>query len=388
MKTHATAYPEWRLLCLAAHSVLTESAQERLEAMLEAPLDWDGLHRLARRHGLVPLLYRALTAHRHTRLPDRRLADLGREAAAHGKRNLLTARELTRLLALLEGKGIPALAFKGPALAAQAYDNLGARQYGDLDILVAPQDAETASEILLHDGYFSDGSIFETERPFGRRDGWVVVDLHWSLTTPLFAPLLDEVGIWQRAVSISLVGRRVRTLSAEDHLWAVALHGCKDGWRRLKSVCDVAGLLVRHPHLDWTGLAARAAQRGGRRVLTVAFALARQIIGAALPESVRALLIQDPEATQLASNIAERMLRPLPHRVVAQARQKIGLHLACLDGSYARLGYALRRLVHLSKPTRADRAALPVPGGLNFLHFFTRPFRLLWRYGLPRLSSE
>ena len=201
------------------------SAVERLGLLLVGEIDWELLYALARRNGVIALLYRILSELGTGRPSRDWLEKVRQEALAHGKRNLLTAQELVRLLALLEKKGIPALALKGAALAAIAYGDLALRQYGDLDILVRPQDVALAADLLLNDAYFTDGTILESERPFGRRDGWVVVDLHWGITVPHFAALLDEEGMWQRAQTIALAGGEIRTLALEDHLLALAVHG-------------------------------------------------------------------------------------------------------------------------------------------------------------------
>jgi len=378
---------EWALLCSAIGSAL-KPEPEALSASLSGDgIDWERLYALARRHGVVVLLYRALSRWDSVRVPTPWLEKFSREALAHGKRNLLTAQEVGRLLARLESNGIPALTFKGPALAAAAYGDLSLRQYGDLDILIRPADVGRATELLLANRYFTDGSIFATERPFGRQDGWVMVDLHWGVTVPLFASLLDETGMWQRAQTVTLAGQPVRTLALEDHLLAVAIHGFKDGWSRLKWVCDVAGLVSRHSTMDWDGLLQRAKTRGALRILWVALALAQHLLDLELPGQIQAQPDADAAVAGLARKLAATMQQEEQLSVLAQSLKECSIQYRTLTGIRRRTAYVGHRIGLLLTPSAEDRTHLPLPDSVQALHYLTRPFRLAWSYGLPWLRS-
>lgn len=371
----------WALLCALVDNRAGED--EAITSKLCSDMDWTGLQRLARRHGVVPLLHRSVTRAGLRDVPPAWRSALAQEAAAHAKRNLLTAREMGRLLALFAANGIPALAFKGPALAQQAYGDLALRQYGDLDILIRPQDVERAAGLLLDDDYFTDGSIFATERPFGRRDGWVVVDLHWGLTVPHLAGLLDETGMWQRARPIALAGHEILTLSPADHLLVLAVHGVKDGWSRLKWVCDVAGLVERHPTTAESALA-EADQQGAGRVLGLALGLAHHLLGLELPAAVLEMLKNDSRLSPLVDRAADGMASLDRSGVLGQAWAEFRFQMGALERSMHRLGYLRHRLDLLMTPNAADRTALPLPSQLTLLHYCTRPLRLAWSYALPR----
>lgn len=385
MTAHPRGQREWEILRLYARTSLSPAGVERLRSLLRGEIDWGLLYSLARRHGVVALLYRTFSVYGAATPPAHWLEKVRSEALAHGKRNLLTAQELVRLLALLERNGIPALALKGPSLAVTAYGDLAVRQYGDLDILVRPQDVGLATAVLLADRYFTDSTVLESERPFGRRDGWVVVDLHWGVTVPHFAGLLDEEGMWERAQMIPLAGGQVRTLALEDHLLALAVHGCKDGWSRLKWVCDVAELVGRHALLDWETLEAEAKRRGATRVLWVALALARRLLGMKLPDPIQRQMAGDAAVARLADRVAAGMQREEKPGVLAQALEEFNIQFSTLSGMRRRTAYALYRLRLLATPTAEDRSHLPLPGRLAALHYLTRPLRLAWSYGLPWL---
>ena len=86
-------------------------------------------------------------------MPKPILEELREHFYANAGRNLFLAKELIKLLHLLESHEIPAIAYKGPMLAVSVYGNLAFRQFGDLDILVQERDYETARHLLMSQGF-------------------------------------------------------------------------------------------------------------------------------------------------------------------------------------------------------------------------------------------
>lgn len=383
-----TARTEWELLCACVSVSLWGASAAQLPQLLSAQIDWGHFYALARGHGVVVSAYRTLVAHGGPQVPAAWLEKLRSQALTHGRRNLLTAQELVRLMGLLAYNGIDSLALKGPVLAATAYGDLSLRQYGDLDILVHPQAVATVAEVLLNDDYFTDGNVFETERPFGRRDGWVVVDLHWGVTVPRFAPLLDEVGMWQRAQTVPLAGGQVRTFALEDHLLAMAVHGFKDGWSRLKWVADVAVLVQRRQDLDWDVLLRRAEAQSALRVLWVALGLAQQLLALELPVAIQTRLDRDRAVPGLCRRLLDRLRDENGIGALADGWGTYRIQMGTLTEPNQRLAYTAYSLGCLFTPNAEDQRWLPLPAALARLHYLSRPVRLLWWYGLPRLRQR
>ncbi|MHC5830140.1 MAG: nucleotidyltransferase family protein, partial [Nostoc sp.] len=73
----------------------------------------------------------------------------------NGLNNIAQTKELLKILALLEYRGIEAIAFKGPILASSVYGNVALRQFNDLDILVRLQDFWQTKAVLVGQGYQS-----------------------------------------------------------------------------------------------------------------------------------------------------------------------------------------------------------------------------------------
>ena len=100
--------------------------------------------------------------------------------------------ELIRIVKQFEKKGIPVLPFKGPVLALQAYDDLGLRHVGDLDIMIPSELVLKAKELLLKEGYQCTYPDFHLTRKqhlvyvrnshhfeYFCQDRGIRVELHW-----------------------------------------------------------------------------------------------------------------------------------------------------------------------------------------------------------------
>src|SRR5262249_24200739 len=95
--------------------------------------------KLARSHGLLPLLHRALSeADAPIAEPARR--ELEEAARRTLFRDMNLCRELVRVIEALRAAAVVALPFKGPALSAMLWGAPELPQSVDLDVLVLPRD--------------------------------------------------------------------------------------------------------------------------------------------------------------------------------------------------------------------------------------------------------
>lgn len=136
-----------------ARASLTHDSRARLGDLLAQPVDWPRLIELAERHGLLPLVSHHLTASFGPTVPGSVREELHARARALVGRNLMMTSELIRVVRRLETYGIPALPYKGPALALTAYGSLALRAFDDLDLLVARRHVRDATRLMLEDGY-------------------------------------------------------------------------------------------------------------------------------------------------------------------------------------------------------------------------------------------
>jgi len=381
------ARPENELLLLCARVRVGKDEAARIESLAAGALDWDYLFRLAQRHAVLPLLQRSISEHARDAAPQtfrQKLRDRFRENAT---RNLLLAGELVRIARLFESEGVPVLAYKGPALAVSAYGDLSLRRFVDLDIVVRARDVRRAGELLGSLGFgLSDGLSESQEKFLLRRQhniaytrdaGRLIVELHWGLASEKFAELPLSEGVWERAETVAFGGGEVRSLSTEDLLLALCVHGAKHLWERLAWVCDVAELLNSRASLDWGGVLRRAQDSRTERMLLLGLSLASGLLGATLPESIRRAIRDDPTTDTLSGSVAEKLFAGAefePSGFAASVRFNLSAR--------TRLREKIRYFRFILTPTDGDLAALSLPPSLSFVYYLLRPVRLL-RKGKP-----
>jgi hypothetical protein len=119
---------------------------------VEAPndLDWTQAIEFAEHHGLIPLLCWNLHSF-DIRPPESNALDLHNRV--NGAQALRLSAVLVQTLGILSEHRIQAVAFKGPSLASFLYSNVSLRSYGDLDLLLLPEDVKRARIALQDKGW-------------------------------------------------------------------------------------------------------------------------------------------------------------------------------------------------------------------------------------------
>ncbi len=121
-----------------------------LPAMTEK--HWPGLEVQAEYHSVAPLVYRQIQRH-HIAIPKQQLLQLKALVIRHRRANTIRFSCLQETADLFGSKNIELIALKGAALAHILYDNPFLRPMNDMDLLVAPDQAKAAADLLLHLGY-------------------------------------------------------------------------------------------------------------------------------------------------------------------------------------------------------------------------------------------
>lgn len=309
--------PECELLLHCARARLSGQTAARVAELARSAIDWDRVFRLGIRHGTIPRLHLHLGATCPDAAPSAVTARIRGQYGYNSVRNLTHARELVRLLGALETGGVEALAYKGPTLAAHAYGDLALRQFGDLDLLVRPSDAERAVALLAEQGYggapWPQGAAVarHLERvhvhALRNANDSIEVELHWAFMPHEFSFDTDLDSWWRRMERRPFAGMSVRALPAEELLLVLCAHGCRHLWVRLKSVCDIAALISREERLDWRRAFRVAEAAGARRILALGLALARDLVGGGLPPEVSRLVDAEPAVRALVAHVRERL---------------------------------------------------------------------------------
>ncbi|MDT5158072.1 MAG: hypothetical protein QOH51_2429 [Acidobacteriota bacterium] len=378
---HAEVRPENELMLLCARVHAGEEAVGRIRELAQARIDWDYLYRLAQRHAALPLLYRGLETSALADVPQDFKKKLRENFRDNATRNLLLAGELVRITRLFESEGLPVLAYKGPALAVQAYGQLSLRRFIDLDVIVRRRDVGRAGVLLQSLGFSKPEGLTRAQEEFllkhqhnlafTRDAGRLSVELHWELAPARFASVPLGEAVWQRAVAVGLSGGEVKSLSPEDLLLALCVHGTKHLWERLAWVCDVAALLNSQTNLDWSLIARRARDSRVERMLYLGLCLARGLAGASVPDE-QLPMHTEREVRGLAVEVTKGFFDGDVYEPASFA-QNVRFNLHARAGLREKIEY----LRFILTPTDGDLTALSLPGSMSFIYYVLRPFRLV-----------
>jgi len=262
----------------------------------------------ARRHRLVPLLWRALLAagcDRHARPWGDELA-----AEAHVRRTealVLFPHALSLAVAPLTAIGLEPILFKGPALSAR-YPEPGLRPMVDIDLLLAARDRRPAVAALRSAGWRTvdrpgrthyDTALRHPDVPSLGLEVHHRLDLWYERSNRLRLEAL-----WESRVPLCCMGTDVFGLAIEEELVALAAHAGKPYhcFGQLIWVTDlVVAASASAGGVDWDRVDRLATAWRCRTVLAVALSQAARL-GLDAPHHVR-----EPRA----SSVRRAALAPL-----------------------------------------------------------------------------
>jgi hypothetical protein len=323
----ASAASQWKILLAAALPLSSHDRPDRINSVLRAavehPVDWNSLLRLADDHGLSSLLFQNLSRFNEF-VPAQILLTLRQRSERNVHKSLFLARELIRVLDCLDALGVEAIPYKGVALSEAYYGDLALRQTGDIDLFVRRNDVARIKNAICALGFQPHVPIPDSaeenyiasgyEYSFDSSAGLGLVELQWALQPRFYAVDFDMAGIFERAVTVPVAGRTVKTPSPDDLLLVLSIHAAKHEWTRLLWLCDIAQIL-RTADLNWTRIQHHAKKIGVERILHITLLLANQLLQMTLPTPVKAAIDADPSAQTLANAIAQSMAAGVSHDV-------------------------------------------------------------------------
>ena len=377
---------ELLLCCVRARS--SPDMSQRIREAARKEIDWFQFIRLALRHDTLSLTYRNLHRFCPDVVPSGVLEPLRARHEAEAAEARLLAEELVDILGFLYSHGIPAVPFKGPALAVRLYGDLSLRAFGDLDIMICERDALRARRLLIDRGYapgkVDTGDLNQFVREHHelllyRADGKVRVDLHWRFTSRTACLAGDPERFLQHLETISIAGEQVRSLPLEACLLVLSMHAAKHRWVQLKFICDIAEILAV-PDLDWRYALKEADDLGLKRALGTGLILAQGLLGASPPPIVVQNLKIDRTARALAARARTHLFAEPGERWGLQGG--ITCQLEIRERLRDRTKIFLRYFLHKLKPSERDRWFLPMPKFLSIAYYIVRPVRL----ALERMS--
>jgi hypothetical protein len=387
---------EFRLVSACCEWPASADRTARLQSLAGPPINWDMVLKLSLRHRVEGLVHRAL-AEAGVQLPQMVAGALAARAAEIGRQNLLQSAESARLSRLLAERGIDSMFLKGVALGALAYDTIGVKQSWDIDLLVAPQDAGMAAELLVECGYRR--TFPGPEVPDDAFQHWIktaketlwthplsglVVELHTALVdNPQLLPSLS-ISSPMQTVPIG-AGIILPTLRTDELFAYLCLHGAWHAWARLKWLADVAALARKVGPEETERLYRRSLELGGGRSAGQALLLCAQLLALPLTPGLAAELRKDRAMLRL----EQLALRAMASRGATELDDTV-FGTVVINLSHFLMGpgwgYKYGELTRKTSNPE-DRLTMKLPPALGFVYtLLAVPRWVLRRYRLSRSS--
>ena len=374
------------LLCGCAFPIDDPEASVRLGGLSVETIDWSTVPALLAQHGLTILAASHLeTVRRH--IPPTVWNTIQCAALRARALALVMSAELLRLLRALTAAGVSTLSFKGPLLGLDAYGDLAARPFDDLDLLVYPHDMNTAITTLGRLDYASSYCFspaqdrwfrhVDGDYPLIHKSSGILVELHLRVTSRRFGPGINTDNLWRRRHTVQVAGESVAVLSADDQLYLCLLHGAKHRWERLEWLASVNALLKHRGGdvsalLDGPHVEARAVLLGCQ--------LAHELLGAPLHVETAKAIAADSTVMRLAREARLHMFDRQPLTDQQDTAGKLWFNYRIAHGVLARVRFGSRWMFW---PSPEDWEAITIPDPLFSLYRIVRPARLMWRYVRP-----
>jgi hypothetical protein len=366
------------LICLSRARLENGNEQEAL-ALLKGELDWTYLRAAARAQGVAGLCYARLAelGRKHAAVPEEALQDAARAIAA---RSLLLASRLVTIVESLNGCGIRAVSYKGPALAIMNYGDLAARDFIDLDLIIRHEDLRSVWNVLEGEGYRPEpstaalpigGNRIPGQYEFASSARDYLVEVHTERTLRHFPRSLTPERLFASLKTVEILNRRVETFSPSDAMVFLAVHHAKDFWSRLLWLSDFAHL-SQVEGFDWDHALTEAGCLGCIRMVRVGVLLSDWILRFPVPAHVLTDARADASARERAQWLASRLFNYGPIEPWEQLRYR----MAMVEGFWPGVRYAARLA---TTPAADDWSAVRLPAPLGFAYALLRPLRLFRR---------
>jgi hypothetical protein len=355
---------EDRLLVWLLHTATDAVTLAATRAVLGEAIEWGRLIGLVEKHRIEVLIYLRLAACFSDVVPGDVMARLAKVYQAQQWHTLYMLSDMSKTLARLTAAGIAVMPLKGPVVALTVYENLYARRYKDIDLLIHQADLERATAVLVAEGYtLADwvdeplkisSEFYESQHlTFVRLDmthaAAVQIELHWSIPTGFDSFAHDSARLWGLARPIQTGGASAAGsttgsfqflgLPDEETLILLCIHGTKHMWMGLHWVSDIAAYLRRAERVEWGSLLAAAEVRRIKRLVLVSLLIAHHVYGAPLPAVVTAAAAADPLVDILARYNKSLIFHPEQGETVSGQMRAVWYHSLLREKWCDRLPY-------------------------------------------------
>jgi len=234
---------------------LSQDGSEK-KYMPSSELDWVLFIDLIKKHRLVSHVLKNTKA--KIILPNNIYKDLKSIQLDQIKKSLLLNGELLRIHDALNKINIDHIFFKGSLLSFELYNDIGFRNFRDIDLIVSKNDVEQANSAILdleYGNFEPDLKLSEKQKQINysishhyhlqHSELPVDIELHWNLTNPKsFLSISTEV-LLRNKQFIDFQSYTLPYISISENIVFLAAHGAIHQWYRLFWLKDFSEILLK-----------------------------------------------------------------------------------------------------------------------------------------------
>lgn len=255
---------EDRLILSSIKLCPNQDELEQINSLISQIKDWDYFIHTIIDRGIGPLLFKKLPLlNNNTQIPETVKIKLQQVYYKTFSRSTILYDYFRKIVEEFSIHNIPVIALKGIYLSEWLYQDIGLRQFSDIDLLVKKEDGEKCLAILAEMGYipyeFKVAEIVKQNTEIVHYPpmifNGVSIELHIKLhkSTEPYDMKADE--IWKNSIPVTINHVPVLTLNDDDLLIHLCLHLDKhfnSGHVQFTCFSDITNILDRFADtLDW-----------------------------------------------------------------------------------------------------------------------------------------
>ena len=295
------------LYLLTRQRFTSQHHDEVLRFELDQAIDWDTLFITAEQQHVAPLVYNNLSSFAADELSvPQSVLNKFKQAYINNvfvKRG--TAEILEKVLALFASKNIDVMLIKGEAINTMVYDQPWYTVSQDVDLVIHAMPEEINQT--------DHAEITKTLDTFNKKRSRFKENIEYDFyehhdMTMNNVLSVDFQRLWAEARKVELYGQPVYVLTIEDMLIAAAVNCCRKRFFWLKSICDIATIIEKHPDLDWARLATKSQAYRCAAILYTALVVTQMTVGCNIPNEFLDSLKVNPFRESTILRLLENMI--------------------------------------------------------------------------------
>ncbi len=346
-------------------------------------IHWDAFLSLVLKHRLVSHVLKhsnKLTS----KIPQEIIKQLKEIRLTQSKKSLEYTSFLIKIANQFRNNSIKFISFKGPLLSFKLYNDVGFRNFNDLDILVNADDVERAKKIIEDLDFkciYPKIELSDKQREINysishhyllkNKPRSIDIELHWNISNPKSFFGVPTKKIISNSQIFDVFDHSMPYLSTIENLVYQAAHGAIHQWYRLFWLKDFSELLKKvNPEQIKTALEL-SKKLNLNRCFLQAITLSHLIYNIDLPDygdiEINKNLMEIPLKSIGSTDLNQQGIKGKIKSLIYRLKLKPDLNY------YFELIYRLR--THLT-----DWELLKLPKSLFFLYYLLRPFLLIYRF--------